>query len=242
MSLITPDPPREPDLAGLTGLYALDALDGPLLEQFEAYLATSPDARAEVAEFRATAALLDGVVGQSPPAGLRDRIMAEVANTRQDAPVVELGPRREARRSSVRWLAVAAALLLVAALGGVLLGRATAGSRTELADVLGRSDARVVALHGDGPGAASVVWSSSAGKAVIVGTSMPQVPEGKTLEVWRIDGDRPTAIGTFAVASDRSVKVSFPVDLAGATGIGVTVEPTGGSTTPTLPIVMSATV
>ena len=33
-----------------------------------------------------------------------------------------------------------------------------------------------------------------------------------------------------------------PVDLAGATGIGVTVEPTGGSTTPTLPIVMSATV
>jgi len=242
MSDTTPDPPHEQDLAGLTGLYALDALDGPLLEQFEAYLATSPDARAEVAEFRATAALLDGVVAQAPPPGLRDRVMAEVANTRQDAPVVEFAPRRDARRSRTRWLAVAAALLLIAALGGVLLGRATAGPRTELADVLDRADVRVVALHGDGTGEASVVWSSSAGKAVVVGTSMPQVPEGKTLELWRIDGEHPTAVGTFAAASDRSVKVSFPVDLDGATGFGVTVEPKGGSKTPTLPIVMSATV
>ena len=64
----------------------------------------------------------------------------------------------------------------------------------------------------------------------------------KALELWRIDGEKATSIGTFRPASDRSARVSFAVDLDGATALGLTVEPAGGSATPTLPIVMSGTV
>ena len=241
MSDVTANPPPEPDLAGLTGLYALDALDEPLLGHFEAYLETNAEARAEVAEFRATAALLDSVVAETPPAGLRDRVMAEVANTRQEAPVVQLAPRRVARRNRGQWMAVAAALILIAAVGGLLLGRAT-GPQSELAGLLDRPDARVVALHGEGDSVANVVWSSSAGRAMVVASSMPEVPSNKTMELWRIDGEKATSIGTFTPGSDRSARASFAVDLDGATSLGLTVEPAGGSATPTLPIVMSGTV
>jgi anti-sigma-K factor RskA len=229
------------DLAGLSGLYALDALDDDLREQFEAYLRPNPEAQAEVDEFRATAAAVAGAVAEEPPAGLRDRVLAEVATTRQEAPVVDLS-RRRARRTRAAWLAVAAAVLLVAGLaGGLLIGRGSDTS-SELADVLARSDAAVVPLSGPGPSGVKVVWSATANRAVVVANHIGWVPDVQTMELWAVVDDRPTKVGLFRPDGTGKVRAPFDVDLADATAVGVTVEPAGGSETPTLPMVLQGSV
>ena len=236
------DPTDLAGLAGLTGLYALDALDGETRDQFETFLAASPEARAEVAEFRATAELLGSTVELQPPAHLRARILDEVADVRQDAPVVDLtAQRRRVRRST--WMAVAAvAVVLAGAVGGVLGSRSSGPPADEVAAFLSRSDARVVPLSGGAASGAKVIWSASAGRAMVVTTGSVKLTDDQTYELWRLDGANATPVGLFRPDSSGNVRTSFPADLNGADALGVTVEPSGGSATPTLPVVLSGAV
>jgi len=230
------------EMANLSGLYALDALDVELSRRFEAYLATHPEARAEVEEFRATAAILSELATVAPPAGLRDRVVAQVAATRQDPPVVASITER-ARRGRT-WVAVAAVVLLVAAIGAVVY-RATSESDTppsQLAELLGRPDARVVRLTGDPAEGAKVVWSRAAGRAVLVAAQVDPLADATTYELWQLRGGTATSVGLFRPDRQGRVQASFVVDLVGADGLGVTVEPSGGSATPTLPVVLSGAV
>jgi len=79
------------DIHVLTGAYACDALDPSELGAFEEHLAHCDSCAQEVAELRATAAALAAAEAVEPPAGLRERVMAEIAITRQQAPVVFQG-------------------------------------------------------------------------------------------------------------------------------------------------------
>lgn len=229
------------ELAGLSGLYALDALDDDVREQFEEFLRTNPEAQAEVDEFRATAAALATAVAEEPPAGLRDRVLAQVAITRQDAPVIDLTVRR-ARLIRTAWVGIAAALFLVIGVGAGLLIDRPDDAGTELADVLARSDVRIVPLEGTGPEGAKVVWSSAANRAVVVANDMSRLPGDQTMELWRIEGEQATKVGLFTPDENRSVRAAFEADLEGADALGVTIEPAGGSDTPTLPIVLQGAV
>lgn len=85
------------DLHELTGAYALDALPEDERARFEEHLEACAACRAEVAELQATAAGLGGLLDQPPPAGLRDRVLADIDQTPQPAPpdvVVESGKPR----------------------------------------------------------------------------------------------------------------------------------------------------
>ncbi len=92
------------DLSGLAGLYALDALEGDARLRFEAQLGTSPELRAEVSDYRATAARLANISAINPPSDLRARVLSEVGDTRQDSPVVRLDS--QPTRSSTRRTAI----------------------------------------------------------------------------------------------------------------------------------------
>jgi len=83
------------DIHVLTGAYACDALDLSELGAFEEHLASCDSCAQEVTELRATAAALALAEAVEPPAGLRERVMAEVAITRQLAPVVSPLPPTE---------------------------------------------------------------------------------------------------------------------------------------------------
>jgi anti-sigma-K factor RskA len=73
----------EPDLSDLAAAYALGALTPDEARRFEAFLATSPEAQREVAEFRETAAVLAMEAGAASPApDLRDRVLAAIAASR----------------------------------------------------------------------------------------------------------------------------------------------------------------
>ena len=241
------DGPDGSDVTGLAGLYALDALEGEELEQFEAYLASHPEARAEVDEFRQTAARLAVTTAAPAPASMRADVLGSLSSVRQEPPRLDVERARRRQRTSRRIASIAAAVVLVlaAGTGGYLLGHDAPSTGTETADgltsILASSDATFVDLAGEPGMTARLVYSEQAGGAVVVADSLPEPPGGHTYELWKVRDGEPVSAGLF-VPSDGSVRVPVDAELASGDTVAVTIEPAGGSETPTTPIVMSATV
>ena len=84
--------PGRHDLHGLTGAYALDALAGLELGQFEHHLRQCPPCENEVRGFRETSTRLALAVAASPPPGLRERVLTAASVTRQLPPEVSQAP------------------------------------------------------------------------------------------------------------------------------------------------------
>lgn len=242
MSLLPPDD-HDHDLAGLAGLYALDALEGDDLERFEAYLATHPEAREEVDGFRATTARLAEVSATEPPAHLRAAVLAGVSGTRQEPPVVRLADRRAAdlRRRAFAF-AAAAALILIAAFGGYFLAGGSDPGEDRLTAMLALPDTEVVPLTGieTGEHAGRVVIAPDENRVLIVSDRMPVTAEGRTYELWKIDAAGAHNAGLFVPDADGRLRVELDVDLDGAQKFLVTEEPAGGSPQPTSDPVMQA--
>lgn len=244
MSGMSPDDQESYHLAGMAGLYALDALEGDDLERFEAHLATNAELREEVAGFRATAARLSEVSAASPRPELRERVLAQVAMTRQDAPVVRLDERRGTRaRTRAVLAAAAAALVLLAGMGGYLLADSGSEDESQVARVLAAPDAQVVPLTGvDSTEAAGhVIVSKESGKVVVVSSKMPPAAEGRTYELWKLDADGAHKAALFEPDETGKVEATVDVSLDGATGFAITDEPDGGSPKATTPVLMQAT-
>ena len=244
MSTTPPDDNETYHLAGLAGLYALDALEGEDLERFERHLATNAELREEVAGFRATAARLGDVSAAEPPAALRDRVLAGVAATRQDQPVISLDERRVASARRRALLTVAASVAILAAAFGGYSVRQPTDQPSELARLLARPDARVVPLTGVDSTEASgrVVMSAGSNRIIVVSDTLPPTEAGRTYEVWRLDGTGAASkAGLFKPDHRGTVEASVEVTLADTKGFAITDEPDGGSSQPTTPILMVAT-
>ena len=172
------------DLHMLTGAYAAEALDREERDTVRAHLETCAVCRQEVAELTATAARLAIAAAEQVPAGMRERVLAEVARTRQLSPVVSaLGSRRATRPWYRAPATAAAALLLVVAtgLGGlaVVEARDVDAARqdaAQIASIAADPDrvVRTVALEGGGTG--TVI--AAGGRAFFHG-SRPAVTAGR---------------------------------------------------------------
>jgi anti-sigma-K factor RskA len=124
-----PEPESPQDLAAA---YALGALEPEEARRFEAYLAGSPEAQRDVAEFREAAALLAlGEADAFPGPELRDRVLARVG--REKTRAISGGAQPGQRRIPwVMWGALAASLVLA-----VGLGLEVVSQRQDLADLRG---------------------------------------------------------------------------------------------------------
>lgn len=130
-------------------VYALDALTGDERREFEAHLQSCVECAAELLTLRPAAAALSQAVPQlDPPPELRDRVMSAALGEKR-APAVTSPPAKAAQRvepqktSPLRWLPVAAMLLLAVGLGvyaNGLRGR-VARLETELDDARAQSAA-----------------------------------------------------------------------------------------------------
>lgn len=77
---------------GMTGAWALDALDGEERERVRRCLAADPEAAAEARSFEETAGELAASVAPiAPPPALRSAVMARIATTRQLSPLPQEG-------------------------------------------------------------------------------------------------------------------------------------------------------
>jgi anti-sigma-K factor RskA len=222
------------DLHSLAGPYALDALTEPERARFETHLVVCSTCRAEVAEFRATAARMGAAVAQAPPPGLRARVLAEVAQTRQLPPPV---PSRapESRRPRRRQFLLAAAAAGILGAGGVaawVVQRASQ-SRDELLAILAEPDSVTKKSNVAGGGQVTVVSSSRRDQAVIILEGVPKAPDNRTHQLWLINAaGAARSAGTVDVAeSPKDVIVERGV--ASAATVGLTIEPDGGSEKPT---------
>jgi anti-sigma-K factor RskA len=229
----------EPDVHTLAGPYVLDALPEDERAHFEAHLAVCTFCTAEVAELRTAAVKLATQVSTPPPPSLKANVMAAIEDVRQlppQVPVVSSTPKvqRFTRRSV---LALAAAALAVAAAGGVAIDQyqdRTAAERAnqQMAAVLAQPDARTVHGTVEGGGQATVVLSTKADKSVVVLRDLPKLPKDRTWQLWMMDpSNKATSIGLASGDITEVVNGST----AGMATFGLTVEPNGGSRTPTLP-------
>ncbi|HEY1307258.1 MAG TPA: anti-sigma factor [Vicinamibacterales bacterium] len=129
-------------------VYALDALTGDERREFETHLKSCAECAAELLTLRPAADALSQSVPQlDPPPALRDRVMSAALGERR-APAVTSPPAKAARvepqqTSSLRWLPVAAMLLLALGLGMYANGLRGRVSRleTELDDARAQSAA-----------------------------------------------------------------------------------------------------
>ena len=247
MSAIIPESIRE-----LAAGYALGALTPEETRSFETAMAQSSDLASEVAEYREVNALLAHGAAAVPGPAVKARLFQQIGRDK-------VVPLRPARSPVVPLLSAGLAAAAVLAVG---LGRRV----QTLTDELGRRDVRlaateaqlarreqtlntllmaefeltVVQLTTAGAQAPGVqfFWNRRSNTAVLQAFRLPPAPKGKVYQFWLLRGGKPYPSSTFNSDPDGHALVqSFSLPSGGGfEGAAITVEPEGGSTTPTLPI------
>ncbi|RPE36577.1 anti-sigma factor [Kitasatospora cineracea] len=233
----------------LTGAYAAHALDPEENDAFERHLEHCPSCAQETAEFAAALARLGAAETAAPPPALKARVLAALPGVRQEAPRVD-GPvpprtrparlrRRFARRAPGLALAACLALALGAGALAVQQHREAERARDRVA-ALARQQESVTALltapdartatAATGGGTATVVWSAARGRAGLLAAGLPAPGPGRTYQLWYDDAGTMRPAGLLP-AGTGTLLLSGPLD--GAAGVGVTLEPAGGSPHPT---------
>ncbi|MFF3290052.1 anti-sigma factor domain-containing protein [Streptomyces sp. NPDC003023] len=234
------------DLHLLTGAYVLHALSSEEQTAFERHLPGCPSCAQEVRELAATAGKLAAAVSVTPPPALKQRVMARIPAERQEPPQVARQIRRGGPRPgrALSRFALAASVAAAAAFGGVAVwqhqeaqdARDTAQrserQAEELASVIAAPDAKVTSGRLPEGATATVIVSRSRDKAAFLASGMPRPPEGKVYQLWFADGDVMRSAGLMDPSdTTEALLMEGPVD--GASGMGITVEPAGGSAQPT---------
>jgi anti-sigma-K factor RskA len=264
---MSPKPSNE--LGPDSGAYVLHALSDAENARFEAALADSEDARAEVTELADTAVELGlSVAPVDPPADLRGRILDKIATTPQldavPAPlhaVSDLAPTTHERslvrpseeRARRRWytqpittlIAAAAAVALIFGGGigvnAVIQGQQASATASQITRIQAAADYQRATVVVSTGGTATLIWAGSLKRSAIVVQGLDKLPGGKVYELWYLDKKGATAAGTF-VASGSTQSVMLTGDMKAGDNVGVTIEPAGGSKTPTTtPIAIVAT-
>lgn len=203
----------------LTAAYALNALSPAEAEAYEAHLAQCEQCRSALAKMSDTAASLAWAVeAPAPPARLRASILDAAAAERSN--VVPLPVRR-----SVAFRAVAS-FAAVAACAAVAFGIWAATLSGGRSCVAGWRCSSLAAGRG-------FLAVDQTGQGVIVLTSLPKAPTGKTYEAWVIPrGGAARPAGLFAGGDSTTVVRLEQMVPRGAT-VAATVERAGGARAPT---------
>jgi len=248
----------------LAAAYALGALSPDEARRFEAYLATSPEARQELEEYREVAALLALSGSDAAPGdALRARVLARVAEEKERRLPPAGAPGRPAPAAGL-WIALAASLLAAMGLGvGLVSARGRLGAletelaaRTQaLADTERRLTEREATLNsilepgvqlfqltssGDPNPGIQLFWDRQRNRAILHGFKLKPVPEGRAYQLWFIKDGKPVPSVTFKPeSSGRASAEQISVPTGGTlSAAAVTVEPESGSAQPTSPIVL----
>ncbi|MCF4136273.1 anti-sigma factor [Streptomyces sp. Tue 6430] len=234
------------DLHRMTGAYALHALPPDEREDFERHLEHCELCVEETAELSATAARLGLATFATPAPVMREQVLRRITTVRQDnpggpVPTRSVGAARRMRTMS-RW--ALAACVAAAGLGGATVwqhqraeeargqARAAEQSVDEITAVLTAPDARTSTARLADGATGTVVVSGGRDKAVFLASGMERPPSGKVYQLWFDDHGTMRSAGLMDPdRTDQAVVMAGSLD--GASGMGITVEPEGGSRRPT---------
>ncbi|WP_328306740.1 anti-sigma factor [Streptomyces sp. NBC_00442] len=235
------------DLHTLTGAYALHALLDDERTDFERHLAQCEPCTQEVRELAATAGRLGLAMTTTPPPTLKADVLRRISTVRQDPPrTTPLAPHvtRTGRTRTLTRLALAACLAAAVALGGTAAwqhqradtardqAKSAQKQYRQLADVLTAPDAKATSGPVTGGANATLVIARSRDQAVFLASGLTRPPAGKVYQLWFNDAGTMRPAGLMnPTQTTEAVLLTGPVDQA--TGMGITLEPTGGSPHPT---------
>lgn len=253
----------------LIALAALGELSADETAELDVLLAADPSAADELADALDVAATLQSSDTLEPPPELRASVLAAIASIEQlpapnetvpggstgvtpPPPSAPPGPVRldpvpidpvpiDGARRRRRWSAVlaAAAAVVLIAIGGLFVATRNDGSDDPIAAVLDADDVTTRTLEGSLGTTLEVAYSADEGAMVITGDDVPAVAEDETYQVWMVDESGAQPGGTFRPDAAGHVALRVDADPSGFV-VGVTLEPSGGSEQPTLPMLASA--
>lgn len=251
----SPDGPYD-DLPGMAAFVALDAVDEDERAAIDAAVAAAdPDTLARYEELlrRHREALADysGTSAVDPPGRVLGRVLARLddadtvdddadawaAGTSGASGPASLDAARERRHLRTKRIVAAVtsvAAAVIIAVGGIIVSDHMGTPETPTTQsVMAEPDVRTVATTVD-DGTASVAFSRDADAAVLVMDDVPQPADGTVYQLWLLGPDHePKSVGIMG-PQDVHPKTQALIDgIAHATGLGISVEPTGGSPQPT---------
>jgi anti-sigma-K factor RskA len=227
-------------LQELVPAYALGAIDKDERRQVEAHLRSCSACRALLADYQAMSDdLLYATPMTTAPLYLRSQLRRQVTPTgRPQGLGAWLAHLRAAPALGLAVLAV----LLLAITNVYWIGRVTqAEQQAGVVARLIQTPGITLEISNAVPQGYGVVYLDRAGRtALLCVYDLPSLPAGKTYQVWLIrDGQRESG-GLFQVSADGygALLITAPRPLRDYNGLGVTIEPAGGSPGPTTPRVI----
>ena len=246
------------DLHVLSGSYVLDALSEPERDSFERHFQHCPLCQDEVRGLRETAARLGLAKTLDPPPQLRPRVLAAAHRTRQLPPLVGERIGLERRRARVTWrfaerparrhaqrrvrvprLAAALAAASVVVVAG--LGITQAMTRHQpggvptasaaISRIVTAPDARTETERTSAGGTVTVVVSADRQAAVVSAAGMRSLPSAQTYQLWVIGPHGARSAGLLSGTGRAGPVLASGVERGDR--IGITVEPAGGTSSPT---------
>jgi len=221
--------------------YALGALDTEEAAALESHLRTCESCREELAAYRATSDnLLMGFPPRNPSAALRRQLQRR------------LPAAQKATRPRLQWslsrAAVGIAIVLLLALNVFSISqvRALQRQQAELMDQMQNGQMALAMLSysntqtfpiNEEKARGSLLLDKEYNNAVLILRGLPAIPDNQTYQIWLItpNEDRVSA-GLLRPQTDQPF-IAEPIrstqDLVNFVGVGMTVEPAGGSDHPT---------
>jgi anti-sigma-K factor RskA len=236
----------------LAGAYAMDAISAPDRERFERHLAGCEECAQEIASLRETTAMLGTAAAEPLPAGLKERVIAVAAMTRQQPPADEAEAEPSARVGpwlrSLAWpgrlalaagATTAAAVIALAVVFGVTNGSIqrqldqAQTSSQQIAVVLTAQDAMMTNGPVAGGGTATIVMSHARRALVFTAQGLHALPASRGYELWLIGPDGTRSVGMLPAGRHGMTGPVIASGLRQGDRLALTDEPVGGSAHPT---------
>jgi len=237
-------------------LYAVGALDGEELHEFEAHLAAGCATCA--ARLHETRDALVHVATSLEPVAPRPRVKAQLMTRIGDEDAAARPERFGFRWSWPVGVGALAAAGLVLVLSWKLIEtqqqltevKSQLGAlgiqvkqNKEIQELLSDPQVRSVILGGVPPGSkakAVLLWNATQRKGMLLTIGLPQTPAEKAYELWGLAGSEAVPAGVFTVSAEGSVVFPLPKlpESKPFDKFAVTVEPAGGVPKATGPIVL----
>lgn len=231
---------NEHELSALVGAFVLDSLDQLERALFETHLAGCVDCAAETTSLRAAAAELSHTSSLKPPPGVRSELLSMTSRLRPLPPrAVQTALRPwPARRQLWPALAAACAVIAVAtASWGLEEHQRLSGHRLSpvaLSSVLDSADVATAFATVGNSGHASLIYSRTRQRLVLIGQDIPAPPDGKTYQLWLFSPDNTaTSAGSFQPNRDGSVVMQTRCDLNRTGWLAISIEQGAGAAQPT---------
>lgn len=248
------------DNDNLSGAHALNALSAEERAAHEALLAESQEARNEATELADTAVILGlSVEPVTPPPALRASILAQIQTMPQDAAPASPAPaaipeqpaatpRPAERRAQARWfqrpaITVASAAAAVALIAGGIsvvtdltapdpLAPPSAAPQADAMEQLTLASDKQQATVEVGDATATLLWSNSLGLSALAMDGASEAPSGHVYQLWYIGDGEVRDAGVMTASVDDGSWQLLDGKMHAGDAVGVTVEPMGGSVTP----------